>query len=581
MTNGEISAIFERIALILDLKGDENPFKVRAYGRAAEGIANLPKSVKTIYEEGGLKGLEALPGIGKDLALKIEELVTTEKLEYLKKLESEVPEGLFAIMEIEGMGPKRTKFVWKEFNVRSIEDLLKLVESGKLQALKGWGEKSVANIVRGVEQRAKMSGRLPLPVVTPLVEELVHVLNGSGLCLKAEAAGSFRRKRDTVGDIDILVTSNEPAKVMDFFCALPQVDTVTAKGDTKSTVFLKAGLDCDLRVVEPKVFGAALLYFTGSKDHNVRIRRLGIAKGLTLNEYGFYKGTPENKGPLVAAETEDAVYAAVGLPFIAPELREDRGEIEAAQNNALPTLLLASDIRGDLHMHTDFSDGADTAEAMVAAAKMKGFSYIAITDHASSMGMVNGIKKTGKSFQEYLSRLRALQKKEKDIGILIGAEVDIEEDGSLYLPDEMLKEFDWVVGSVHSHFHQSVEETTERLIKALSNPYLHVIGHPTARLLGKREGITFDIDQVLKTAARHKKAMELNTSYERLDLPDTHLKRAKDLGVRISLGSDAHAVSGMDHTYGITQARRGWLCAGDTVNALPWKEMKRYASRRT
>jgi len=580
MTNGEIAAVFERIALILDLKGDENPFRVRAYARAAETIANMSKSLRTIYEEGELPALRAIPGIGEDLSLKIEEMVKTGKLGYLATIEKKVPKGLLEVLEIEGMGPKKTKFVWQKFKVQSIADLQKLAESGKLEDLKGWGEKSVANILRGIEQRAKVSGRLPLPVAAPLVEELLDALRKSGLCEKVEAAGSFRRKRESVGDIDILVTSRKPQEVMDVFCSLPQVESVTAKGDTKSTVFLKAGLDADLRVVDPKAFGAALLYFTGSKDHNVHIRRIGIAKGLTLNEYGLSKGTAARKGALVAAETEEAVYKAIGLPHIPPELREDRGEIEAAQQNKLPRLITEKDIQGDLHMHTNFSDGAASPEQMVAAAKKKGLSYIAITDHASAMGMVRGMKKTGNSFRQYLHMMRALRDAEKGIRIFIGAEVDIEADGSLYLPDDMLRELDWVVASVHGQFHQSLEETTSRLIRALQNPYVHVLGHPTARLLGKREGITFDIDTVLKAAKAHGKAVELNTSFERLDLPDTHLKRAKEIGVRISMGSDAHALEGIDHRFGIFQARRGWLEKGDVLNALSQKEMERYCSRR-
>ena len=580
MTNADISRVFARIALILDLKGDENPFRVRAYERAAELIGNMGKSLQTVYDEGGVKGLQELPGIGFDLSSKIEEMLKTGKLAYLKEIEKKVPKGLLEVLKVEGMGPKKTKFVWEKYKVKSIADLKKLAESGKLEKLKGWGEKSVQNILRGIEQQAKVSGRLPLPVAAPLVEELLAALRKSGLCEKVEAAGSFRRRRETVGDIDILVTSKKPKRVMEFFCKLPQVDTVTSTGDTKSTVFLKAGLDADIRVVEPKAFGAALLYFTGSKDHNVHIRRMGIAKRLTLSEYGLYRGSAEKKEGLVAAESELAVYRAVGLPYIPPELREDRGEIEAALGDKLPELLEESDILSDLHMHSTFSDGDASMEDMVAAAKKKGLRYVAITDHASAMGMVKGIKRDGPTFKDYLSKIRALQKKTKDIHILAGAEVDIGKDGGLYLSDAMLKELDWIVASVHQFFHEDIASTTKRLIRAIRNPYVHTIGHPTARILGQREGITFDIDGVLKAARESGTAMELNASFERLDLCDAHLKRAKELGVKITIGSDAHGTQGIDHRFGIFQARRGWLEKSDVINALPWVKFEEWRTRR-
>lgn len=574
MSNSEIADIFERIALILELKGGENPFKIRAYVRAAEMIGNLSKDLRKVYEEGGVKALQEFPGIGFDLSLKIEEMVKTGKLKYLSEVESKVPKGLIQIMEIEGMGPKKTKFIWEKFKVKSIDDLVKLALSGKLEKLKGWGEKSVQNIIRGIEMRKKFSGRLSLPVATAIIEEIVAALRSTKLCEKIEVAGSFRRKRETVGDIDILATSKKPDEVIDFFCNLPLVDTITARGPSKATGFLRAGLDCDLRVVDPKSFGAALLYFTGSKDHNVHVRRLGNKKNLTLSEYGLYKGSAENKGKLVAAETEEEVYKAIGLTYVPPELREDRGEVEAALNSALPKLIEAKDLKADLHMHTNFSDGTATVEQMAKAAKDAGLSYIAITDHASSIGIVNGLKKDGKNMQEYLERIREARKKVKGIHILAGAEVDIERDGSLYLPDKLLKELDWVIASVHNHFHDTPEFTTERMLAAVRNPYVSVLGHPTARLIGKRVGIDYDIDTVLKEAKKRRVAVELNTSLERLDLSDVHLKRAKDLGVMVTFGSDAHTPQGIDFSYGISQARRGWLEKKDVLNTLSFEKFE-------
>lgn len=579
MTNAEIATVFSRIALILDLQG-ENLFRIRAYSRAAMMIQNLPKDLRTTYEEEGMKMLQELPGIGEDLAQKIEEMLKTGKLEFLSKLEKKVPSGLLAMMEIEGIGPKRTKQLWKTFKVKTIEDLTALAQSGKITTLPGWGEKSVANLLRGIDQRSRMKGRLPLPQAESIAAIMTKALHATGLCERVEIAGSFRRRQETVGDLDVLVASGSPEKIMDAFCSLPEVESVTAKGPTKSTVFLKEGLDADLRVVLGEVFGAALHYFTGSKDHNVAVRRLGIERGLTISEYGVYLGTARKKGKLVASRTEEDVYGAVGLPFIPPELREDRGEIEAAKEGKLPKLIELNDLRADLHMHTTISDGADSIEAMAEAAKKKGFAYIAITDHASPMGMVKGIKRSSASLKDYLARIQAAREKVPGIHILAGTEVDILKDGSLYLSDEMLKQFDWVVASVHQYFHESREETTERLLKVCRNPFVHVLGHPLARLLGKRTGIEFDMEAVLREAKNFGKAVELNASLERLDLPDTALRRAKELGVKVAIGSDAHSVNSLEYTFGISQARRGWLTKEDVLNALPLKEFLSFANRR-
>ena len=574
MTNAEIAAVFARIALILDLK-NENPFRVRAYERAAMMIEKLPTDLRKIYESGGLKELMELPGIGKDLAEKIGEMVTTGKLVYLSQIEKKVPKGLLEIMEIEGVGPKKTKQLWEKFRVKSIPELTKLAASGKIAKLAGWGEKSVENLLRGIDQRSRMKGRLPIGEVRDLAQNIVEKLRRTKLCSQVEIAGSLRRGRDTIGDLDFLVASTKPHEVMEAFCRLPEVESITAKGETKSTVFLKAGLDADLRVVDAEVFGAAHHYFTGSKDHNVHIRRIGIEKGLTISEYGVYKGTAKNKGKLIASRTEEDVYKAVGLPFIAPELREDRGEIEAAQRGELPALIGESDLRSDLHMHSLVSDGTASIEEMARAGKERGFTYIAMTDHASPMGMVKGIKDTHRSLEQYLSKISDARRKVPDIHILAGSEVDILKDGSLYLPDELLKELDFVIASIHQNFHDSPEANTKRLIRACENPYVHALGHPTTRLLGKRMGIEFDVEAVLKAAKENDVWIELNASHERLDLPDVHLKRAKELGLKILIGSDAHSTKGLDYGFGMMQARRGWLEKKDVVNCLPWKEFER------
>lgn len=574
MTNAEIAAVFARIALILDLK-NENPFRVRAYERAAMMIENLPNDLGKIYESGGVKELMALPNIGKDLAQKIGEMVTTGKLAYLAEIEKKMPKGLLEIMEIEGVGPKKTKQLWEKFKVKSISELTKLATSGKIAKLPGWGEKSVENLLRGIDQRSLVKGRLPIGEVWNLAQNIAEALRATKLCSQVEIAGSLRRGRDTIGDLDFLVASTKPHEVMEAFCNLPEVESITAKGATKSTVFLKAGLDADLRVVDAEVFGAALHYFTGSKDHNVHIRRIGIEKGLTISEYGVHKGTAKNKGKLIASRTEEDVYKAVGLCFIPPEIREDRGEIEAAKEGKLPALIEESDLRSDLHMHSTVSDGTASMEEMARAAKEKGFEYIAMTDHASPMGMVNGIKNTPQSLREYLKKIEQARKKFPDIHILAGSEVDILKDGSLYLPDELLKELDFVIAAIHQNFHDSPEANTKRLICACGNPYVHALAHPTTRLLGKRMGIEFDVEAVLKAAKENDVWIELNASHERLDLPDVHLKRTKELGVKIMIGSDAHSTKGLDYHFGITQARRGWLEKKDVVNCLSWIEFSK------
>ena len=510
----------------------------------------------------------------------MEEMLKTGKLNFLTQLEKKVPKGLLEIMTIEGLGPKKTKQLWEKFHMKSLDELEKLAKSGKIEKLPGWGKKSAENVLRGIAQERHLKGRLPLPQAEVLSWRIADALRKSGLCEKVEIAGSFRRRRETVGDLDFLVTSRKPKAVMDLFCSLPEVESVTGKGPTKSTVYLKAGLDADLRVVEPEVFGAALVYFTGSKDHNVAIRRIGIEKGLTLSEYGVFKRTAKHKGKLIAAHTEEDVYQAINLPFVPPEIREDQGEIRAAKEGKLPKLLEVKDLKSDLHMHTHFSDGADSFEAMAAAAKSRGLSYIAITDHASPMGMVKGIKRTAASLKDYLKRIQSAREKVKGIHILAGTEVDILKDGSLYLPDSMLRELNFVIAAIHQYFHETPEANTERLKKACQNPFVHALAHPTTRLLGARPGIEFDVDAVLKEALKHGIAVELNASLERLDFGDVHLRRAKEMGVKVMIGSDAHSTKGLQYDFGVSQARRGWLEKGDVLNTMPLEKFLQWIKRK-
>jgi len=577
MTNAEIASIFERIGKILTLK-NENPFRIRAYDRAAMTILSLSEDLSHIHNEKGIEGLMEIPGIGEDLAAKIAELVTTEKLEYLEKLKKEIPEGLFTIMQIQGMGPKKTHFVWKEHKVTDVPGLKKLMESGKLLDVKGWGEKSVQNILLGIESLQSHGSRIALPIALTIAENIAKELRDTGLCDRLEIAGSVRRRKESIGDIDILVSSKKPEKVMDVFCNYALVERILGRGETKSSVQLSAGVNADLRVVDADVFGAALHYFTGSKEHNVAVRSLGIKLGMTINEYGVHKGTAEKKGKLLASRTEEDVYKAVGMSFVPPVLREDRGEVQAAMLGKLPVLVEEKDIRGDLHMHSNFSDGSATMTAMAKSALAKGHEYIAITEHGSPMGRVAGIKNG--QIKEYLKLIDKARKEVPGIHIFAGTEVDILEDGSLYLDDKTLAQLDWVVASIHNQFKLSREDMTNRLLRAIENPHVRLLAHPTARKLLKRDPIDYDIDKVFRSCAEHGVALEVNASVERLDLNDALCKRAKDTGVKVIINGDAHNPGELNYTYGITQAQRGWLTKVDVLNTLPLKEFEKYVQKK-
>ncbi len=581
MTNAEIAAAFAQVGTLLTLQG-ENPFKIRAYERAAQMLTAHPRELRDLYADGGEAALRALPGIGEDLTRKIVELLTTQKLAYLTELMAAFPPGLLEILTVEGMGPKKTKLVWEKFGVESIDDLERLAQGDKLKSLKGWGDKSVQNILRGIAGKRQLmeqgGGRTPLPKAWEIAEEIVERLRKSKLCTDIDIAGSLRRRRETVGDIDILVTSRKPEKVIAFFCGMPGIDRVLAQGETRASVVMAAGMQCDLRVVEPEVFGAALHYFTGSKEHNVQLRSLALDRGVTISEYGVYEGTAARKGKLVACHTEEDVFAAVGLPWIPPEIREGRGEVDAAKRGALPLLLNESDLQGDLHLHTDFSDGEASAVKMAKAAKAAGLSYIAITDHASPLGMVKGIKEG--NIDAYLAMVAAARKAVPDVRLFVGAEVDILPDGRLYLSDAVLAKLDWVVVSIHQALRQPRAEMTERICKALEHPSVCLLAHPTARLLGERVGIEVDLERVLQTAKRFGVAVEHNASPERLDLADVHLARAKALGVPICVNSDAHTTDGLRYHLGVSQCRRGWIEPGDVLNTRSAQGLEAWLDRR-
>ncbi|MBP9750503.1 MAG: DNA polymerase/3'-5' exonuclease PolX [Candidatus Peribacteraceae bacterium] len=576
MTNQEIAAAFNQIGELLELTG-ANVFRVRAYARASQMIESLPDSLATIAREGGAKALKELPGIGEDLAAKIVEMTETGGLTYFDELKEQVPAGLIELLKFEGLGPKKVLKLWQDFEVTDTAGLEKFLASGKLEEEKGWGPKSVENLKRSILERTNLAARIPLFQALPLAESVAGSLRQSGLCERVEIAGSARRRKETVGDLDFLATGKDVEKIMDLFCGLPQVERVMQRGDTKASVRLALGLQADLRVVDDAVFGAALHYFTGSKEHNVALRTLAQKKGVTINEYGVHKGTADKKGKLLASRTEADVYAVLKMDEVPPELRENRGEVELALAHDLPRLIEESDLKGDLHTHSDVSDGALPLEEMAAAARDRGYEYYAITDHASAMGMVRGIK--ADTVADFVARVRAAEKKVKGIRLLAGAEVDILEDGRLYLPDDALALLDWVVASPHQHLRQEPAAATARLVKAVSHPLVDMIGHPSGRVLGKRGGLEPDWTQIFAAAAKHGTAMELNCSPDRVDLSDALAYQAKRAGVGILLDSDAHSPDGFDRRYGIFQARRAWLTPADVLNALPWEKFEKQVLR--
>ena len=576
MENIEIAKIFSVIADILEIQG-KNKYRVGAYRRAAQVIEAMPDDINEIYKKGRL---DKIPGVGESLARKIKELIETGKLEELKQLEKKVPQGVTEIMEVEGVGPKLAKLVYKKFGVTTINQLEKLVKSHKLQRLKGFRSKTEENILRGIELLRKHGERELLGKAYSQAESIVQKVKESGFADKTEIAGSLRRRKETIGDIDILVTSKKPLKVMDFFTSLPEVKEVEVKGKTKATVILKTGIEADMRVVTLKSFGAAFHYFTGSKAHNIRIRKRGAERGLKINEYGVFIKVKSQKLKVksnykrIGGEKEVEVFRSVGLPWISPELREDRGEIEAAEKGKLPKLIELKDLKGDLHMHTTFSDGAHSIEEMVRAAQKRGYSYIAITDHASPLGILKGL--TPQKVLKLIKEVKRINKKIRGIKVLAGAEVDILPSGELYLPQEILKKLDVVIGAIHTSFRMPKKEMTQRILLAIRNPYVAIIAHPTGRILGRRESYELDLDEIMKEAKKTGTILELNAFWNRLDLNDINLRLAKEKGVRIAISTDAHNVMELDIIkYGISQARRGWLEAKDVVNTLPFEKLKK------
>jgi DNA polymerase (family 10) len=561
LKNLELSQIFEQIAKILKIKG-ENHFKIRAYEKITLVLENLPIDIETIYQQGGLNNI---PGVGTGIAKKIEEFLTTGKLEYYEKLKETIPTGVIELLDIPEVGPKTAKLLYEKLEVDNIEKLERAIKEHQIKDLPGMGEKSETNILRGIELYKRRKERFLLGRALPLAEEMVESLSQLKETNKISFAGSLRRKKETIGDIDILVTSQNPEKIMKTFTSLPQVREILSEGPTKSSIITKDDLHIDVRVVEPVSFGAALQYFTGSKAHNIKLRELALKRNLKINEYGVFEVESGNR---IAGEKEEEVYQALNLPFIPPELREDRGEIEAAQENRLPQLIEYSQIKGDLHLHTKWSDGAHTIKQMAEAAQKIGYKYIAITDHSQSLKFAGGLIE--ERLREQVEEIQKLNQELKDFTILSGIEVDIKSDGSLDFSDEILSKLDVVIAAIHSGFKQESKIITERIIKAMQNRFVNIIAHPTGRLIGYRESYQVDINEMMEVAAKTGTILEINSYPERLDLNDIYCRMAKEKGVQLAIETDAHSIEGLTFMdLGVAVARRGWLEEKEVINTLP------------
>lgn len=563
MKNKEVAVIFKRMAEMLEIKG-ENSFRIRAYERAALNIENLAEDIALIAER---DGLDNIPGIGKDLAQKITEIIETGTLKQYEAMKKEIPEGLMEIITIPGLGPRTAKNLFDTLHVTSVDELEHLAKEHKLQGLPGIKAKTEENILKGIALYRQKLARMPLNTMLMLSREITGELEKLEEVKKISVAGSVRRQKETIKDIDILIISSAPENVMDFFTRLPQVEEIQAKGRTKSSIRTKEGVQVDLRVVDPECFGAALCYFTGSKEHNIRLRELAGKKGLKINEYGIFQGDLR-----IGGKEEEEVYGTVGLPFIPPELREDRGEVEAALNGTSPSLVELRDIRGDLHVHSNYSDGSATLAEIARKAEAMGLEWVAVCDHSQSLKVAGGVPV--EKMKDKVREVKEFNRKSRKVKLLCGTEVDINNDGSLDYPDEILNELDIVIAAIHSGFKQDEKTITNRIIKAMRHPRVHIIAHPTGRLIGEREPYPLTMDAIVEEAAKTNTALEINAYPQRLDLNDIYCRAAKNKGVKLGIGTDAHILDQMEYLeLGLSVARRGWLEKKDLLNCLNYNEL--------
>ncbi len=573
MNNKELADTFTLIANLLEIKG-EVIYKTLAYRKAAESLSTLGRAAKEYWKEGKL---EDIPGVGKAISEKIDELLRTGQLEFLENLKKEVPVGLAEWLQIPGLGPKKAGMIWKELGITSMEELAAAAKEGKLRDLPGMGAKSEAQITAGLESLSRRSGRIPLGRAFPLAQEIIAALKKVPGVTDASPAGSLRRMRSTVGDLDILVAAKDTGPVMEAFIALPGVVRVLGKGETKSSIEFGDGVRAQIWVHAPEKFGTALVYATGSKEHNVRLREMALDKGLSLSEHAFAK--TDGSGEILCA-TEEEVYKTLGLPWIPPELREDHGELQAAKAGKLPKLIEIKDIKADLQTHSTWSDGKLTMLEMARAASKRGIKVIAFTDHSVSLGVTNGL-----SMERHIEQQAEIKKIQKELGdstlVLHASEVEIKADGTLDYPDEFLATLDIVVASLHTSLRQPREKVTERVLNAIRNPHVDIIGHPTGRLIPDREGADLDMDAVLDAAAKSGVALEINAHPARLDLDDVYARRAKEMGILLSINTDSHSEGDFDMLpFGIAIARRAWLTAEDVINTWPTEKLLGWLKKR-
>ncbi len=580
LSNREIADIFERCSDMLQIRGD-NIHRVLSYRRAAETIRAVPRDLRVISSEGGLTDLSY---IGKTIAAKIDEMLETDQLEFYERLRAEVPEGLVDIMHINGVGPKKAKLFWQQLDITTVADLQAAADSGKLAGLPGMGAKSQQKILDGIEALSRQTGRANIGDALPAAQQILDRLLELPEAQRGALAGSIRRGRETIGDVDILVASDKAAPIMDRFVGMENVARVLGHGPTKSSVELLSGLQVDLRVLEMARWGTALNYFTGSLAHNVKMRQIALEQGFSLNEHAL-SPVDENKTIIESAEkilcdSEEKVYETLGLQYVPPELREDSGEIEAARAGALPRLITRSDIIADLHMHSTWSDGKNTIREMAEACIARGHQYMVITDHSRSLGIANGL-----SIERLLAQAEEVRQLNAEIGdriqILAGTEMDIKADGEMDYPDEILAQMDFVIASLHSGLQQKREQVTQRLLNAIQNPHVDMIGHPSARQFPNREAVDADWDAVLAAAQEHGAILEINANPLRLDLKPELARMAKDMGVLLAVNTDAHRIAHLDlMPYGVTNARRGWVEARHVVNTWDFDRFSRWLDNR-
>jgi DNA polymerase (family X) len=569
--NIDIAKVFEEVADLLEIQS-ENPFRVRAYRTAARTVETLGVPCASLAKNDP-KALQRHPGIAKDLAGKICEIVETGSLALLRELTAQLPESLVEMVRLPGLGPKRAKQIYDTLGIKTLDQLEEAARSGRLRELRGIGATLEQQILQGIADRKAAGGRCQLAEADAYVQPLVAYLRDTPGLIAIEVAGSYRRRCETVGDVDVLVAAKRGAKIAERFVGYPLMKQVQAKGDTKCSIVLRSGLQVDLRVVPESSFGAALHYFTGSKPHNIAIRTMGVKQHLKINEYGIFRGTRQ-----IGGRAEEEVFRAVGLPLIAPELRENRGEIEAARTGKLPRLVEIRDIKGDLQMHTTHTDGKNTIAEMARACCDRGYTYMAITDHTKAVRVAGGLG--GDAFRKQFREIDRVQRQLPQIRLLKSAEVDILDDGALDLDDTTLEELDLVVISVHSKLTMDRKAMTRRVVRALRHPHVHILGHPTGRMLGRREASTLDMEEVIKAARDHGVLLEINAQPDRLDLNDIHVRMAKEAGVKLVIDTDAHRIEELSWMrYGVDQARRGWCEAADIANTRSWEEFQKFLAK--